>query len=46
VTLDGGHDVAVRQPAISAVEPPAVGTGVRLGLAPADTIIVPQEPAA
>jgi len=43
VTLVGGHELSVRQPATSAVIPPEVGDAVRLGLAPADTIIVPQE---
>ena len=46
VTLASGHELSVRQPAISAVIPPLVGDRVRLGLAPADTIIVPQEAAA
>ncbi|MBK9605603.1 MAG: ABC transporter ATP-binding protein [Betaproteobacteria bacterium] len=43
VTLAGGHELSVRQQAISAVIPPVVGAAVRLGLAPADTIIVPQD---
>jgi putative spermidine/putrescine transport system ATP-binding protein len=46
VTLAGGLELAVRQPTSNAVEPPAVGAGIRLGLAPADTIIVPEDSAA
>ena len=45
VTLAAGHEVAVRQAATSGVLLPAVGAPVHLGLAPADTMIVPQESA-
>jgi putative spermidine/putrescine transport system ATP-binding protein len=43
VTLVDGHELAVREPATSAVVPAAAGGAVRLGLASADTIIVPQD---
>lgn len=44
VDLPGGHEIAVRQPTSSAAPPPPEpGADVTLGLAPGDTIIVPDE---
>ena len=45
VDLDGGTRIAVRQAASAAAPPlPAPGGAVTLGLAPADTILVPDAP--
>ena len=44
VELSGGHEIAVRQPTSSAAPPPPdAGNDVTLGLAPDDTIVVPDE---
>ncbi len=44
VALSDGTEISVRQPASSAAPPlPETGTTVVLGLAPADTIVVPAE---
>ena len=45
VTLADGQPIAIRQPAGSAHRAPAPGAVITLGLAPADTIIVPSEEA-
>jgi putative spermidine/putrescine transport system ATP-binding protein len=41
VTLRTGEEIAVRQPTSSAAPAPPAGAPVRLGLAPADSIVVP-----
>jgi len=43
VSLADGQPIAIRQPAGSAHHTPPPGAPIRLGLAPADTIIVPSE---
>jgi putative spermidine/putrescine transport system ATP-binding protein len=43
VSLADGQPIAIRQPAGSAHGNPPPGAPIRLGLAPADTIIVPSE---
>jgi putative spermidine/putrescine transport system ATP-binding protein len=44
VDLAGGSEIAIRQPATSAGPPlPAPGAPVRLGLAPGDAMLVPDE---
>jgi putative spermidine/putrescine transport system ATP-binding protein len=43
VSLAGGQPIAIRQPAGSAQRAPLPGAPITLGLAPADTIIVPSE---
>jgi putative spermidine/putrescine transport system ATP-binding protein len=45
VILADGQPIAIRQPAGSAHRVPAPGAAITLGLAPADTIIVPSEEA-
>jgi putative spermidine/putrescine transport system ATP-binding protein len=45
VTLDEGHELVARQTTSSALALPAVGAPVRLGLSPADTIVVPRNSA-
>jgi putative spermidine/putrescine transport system ATP-binding protein len=44
VVLDDGAEVAVRQPMNSMTTTPSAGDLIRLGLAPADTIVVPPGP--
>jgi putative spermidine/putrescine transport system ATP-binding protein len=44
VVLDDGAEVAVRQPTNSMTTMPSTGDLIRLGLAPADTIVVPPDP--
>jgi len=43
VSLADGQPIAIRQPAGSAHRAPPPGAPITLGLAPADTIIVPEE---
>ena len=42
VTLPGGEEIAIRQASSAGTMPPEAGSAIRLGLSPADTVIVPE----